>query len=472
MFAIRTLSRSAVLSAFALQLSFAWSACELGDREPEYPSAHAETQPAQYAQATPPSQQPYAQPGQPYSAAQPAPQYAEPNATFGATDASAQQPPYDESQGAVEPSQAEDTDPAAVATFQPALAPYGTWYDDPTYGTIWVPSPTYVGIEFTPYVTGGHWAYTDDGYYWASSWDWFWAPFHYGRWCHTYYGWSWIPGARYASAWVDWRYGAGYVGWAPTPPSCYWHGGVAVPAPYAAPVPSAYVFVPTNQIFAPHPHAIAFSGASQPTIYAATRVYTAPDAYGGAHVFRGPDPAAVGIPQPSLQAASMRVPEYVHPESIPWRPTPQSRIAPPRSVAAAPIAPVTPPRLPSPSTPTPVAPQVVRPTPVRPASPPVYAPPATTTIPATPPPRIAPMPAPHPYVAPTPTPMTPPPRIAPMPAPRPYVAPTPAPMTPAPRIAPMPAPHFAPMPRMTPMPAPRMAPMGVAPRVAPMPRGR
>src|SRR5215472_6650962 len=31
----------------------------------------------------------------------------------------------------------DDNDPSAVTDFKPVLAPYGTWTDDPTYGTVW-----------------------------------------------------------------------------------------------------------------------------------------------------------------------------------------------------------------------------------------------------------------------------------------------------------------------------------------------
>src|SRR5262245_48273418 len=55
-----------------------------------------------------------------------------------------------------------DTDPAALSQFQEPLRPYGTWVDDPTYGTVWVPSPNAVGNDFTPYLSAGHWALTVD----------------------------------------------------------------------------------------------------------------------------------------------------------------------------------------------------------------------------------------------------------------------------------------------------------------------
>jgi len=105
------------------------------------------------------------------------------------------------------------------AHFYGALAPYGTWIDDASYGWVWLPSPAIVGADFFPYMTGGHWVYTDSGWMFDSSYAWGWAPFHYGRWAFDAgIGWMWVPGEEWGPAWVDWRWNAGYVGWAPLPP--------------------------------------------------------------------------------------------------------------------------------------------------------------------------------------------------------------------------------------------------------------
>src|SRR5579859_6476331 len=124
-----------------------------------------------------------------------------------------------------------DTDPSALTDYRATLEPYGTWVDDPDYGTIWVPNQDAVGADFVPYVSAGHWVYDDD-YVWVSDYEWGWVPFHYGRW--VWVGgrrWAWVPGRVYAGAWVDWRVGDdewAYVGWAPMPPLWIWRGGVAV----------------------------------------------------------------------------------------------------------------------------------------------------------------------------------------------------------------------------------------------------
>lgn len=119
-----------------------------------------------------------------------------------------------------------DTTPPTATTpdgpshrFYAALAPYGTWLDDATYGWVWMPSPAVVGTEFFPYLSGGDWRYTDSGWLFESVYPWGWAPFHYGRWAFdSGVGWMWVPGETWGPAWVDWRWNAGYVGWAPLPP--------------------------------------------------------------------------------------------------------------------------------------------------------------------------------------------------------------------------------------------------------------
>jgi uncharacterized membrane protein YgcG len=110
-------------------------------------------------------------------------------------------------------------DPQAYTQFQTALAPYGSWYDDPTYGNVWSPYASSVGADFMPYASCGHWLMSEYGWTWVSDLSWGWAPFHYGRWIPiTGRGWSWVPGTMWGPAWVSWRSGHGYVGWSPLPP--------------------------------------------------------------------------------------------------------------------------------------------------------------------------------------------------------------------------------------------------------------
>ncbi len=148
-----------------------------------------------------------------------------------------------------------DADPRALEDFREPLGRYGAWVDDPTYGTVWIPSSAAVGHDFAPYQTAGHWVEDDAGaWVWVSDYDWGYIPFHYGRWVWIDgAGWAWIPGRTYAPAWVTWRVGAyGYIGWAPYPPSYYWWGGY--PVSFWARPSVAYVFVPTAYVFAPNVH--------------------------------------------------------------------------------------------------------------------------------------------------------------------------------------------------------------------------
>ncbi len=218
-----------------------------------------------------------------------------------------------------------DTDPSALTDFRQALDPYGSWVDDPTYGTVWVPSESVVGDDFSPYVTAGHWAYGDD-YVWVSDYDWGWAPFHYGRW--TYMGgrggWGWIPGREYAGAWVSWRSGyEGYVGWAPMPPTWGWRGGAAVGIGVVP--PAAYTFCSTRDLFAPSLVGHGISGPQVATIAAHTQPYVA--ATPGVHTLAhpgvsGPVPTTtLHIPASQITRAPlndrglMRAEQFAHPNT-------------------------------------------------------------------------------------------------------------------------------------------------------------
>jgi hypothetical protein len=100
--------------------------------------------------------------------------------------------------------------------FYDELSPYGHWVHNRQYDFVWIPN---VGRNFHPYATNGRWIMTEYGWTWLSDYRWGWAPFHYGRWDYDpYYGWIWFPGYEWAPAWVEWRAGDGYYGWAPLKP--------------------------------------------------------------------------------------------------------------------------------------------------------------------------------------------------------------------------------------------------------------
>jgi hypothetical protein len=138
---------------------------------------------------------------------------------------------------------------AGIDYFHGQLSPYGQWVARDGYGMVWVPN---VAPGWRPY-TVGHWAYTDQGWAWVGDEPWGWAAYHYGRW---YYdggasSWAWVPGYTWAPAWVDWRHGGGYLGWAPLPPSVGFaigdglvFGGVVIS-------PGFYTFVGERDILAP-----------------------------------------------------------------------------------------------------------------------------------------------------------------------------------------------------------------------------
>jgi len=109
--------------------------------------------------------------------------------------------------------------PEVTTIYESDLNPYGSWVVVSGYGRCWMPNDRPAGWE--PY-TVGYWADTDYGWTWVSVDDesqWGDVTYHYGRWFSApSVGWVWIPGTTWAPAWVAWREGGGYCGWAPLPP--------------------------------------------------------------------------------------------------------------------------------------------------------------------------------------------------------------------------------------------------------------
>lgn len=196
----------------------------------------------------------------------------------------------------------DDQDPTALQDFHPALDAHGQWVDDPVYGTVWVPNAAEVGPDFVPYIGAGHWVYGDD-YLWVSDYDWGWAPFHYGRWVPLASGsWGWIPGREYAPAWVEWRVGDDYVGWAPAAPAFIWRGGVVLTVGFAAPEPR-YAFVAHADLFAPAPGRVVIRGERAEAIRGRTHVY-AEGGGGAGHGRHGPPPTSLKIPPSKVAHAT------------------------------------------------------------------------------------------------------------------------------------------------------------------------
>jgi hypothetical protein len=131
----------------------------------------------------------------------------------------------------------------SLQVFYDELQPYGTWMDYGSHGYVWVPR---VERGFVPYATNGYWINTAQGNAWVSDYSWGWAPFHYGRWLFDdFYGWIWVPDTEWAPAWVAWRSGGGYYGWAPLMPGMGIHASFhfynGFPAHYWSFVPYRYV---------------------------------------------------------------------------------------------------------------------------------------------------------------------------------------------------------------------------------------
>jgi len=72
------------------------------------------------------------------------------------------------------------------------LDPYGSWAQDPTYGTVWYP---HILVQnWAPY-RYGHWEWIPPwGWTWIDDAPWGFAPFHYGRWTMIASRWCWVPG--------------------------------------------------------------------------------------------------------------------------------------------------------------------------------------------------------------------------------------------------------------------------------------
>lgn len=113
--------------------------------------------------------------------------------------------------------QAEARADISIDFFYDNMGDGGNWIEAGEYGYCWQPSVA-SNANWRPY-SDGYWAYTDVGWTWVSYEDFGWATYHYGRWMRLRgRGWVWVPGREWGPAWVSWRTGGDYVGWAPLPP--------------------------------------------------------------------------------------------------------------------------------------------------------------------------------------------------------------------------------------------------------------
>jgi hypothetical protein len=122
----------------------------------------------------------------------------------------------------------------SVEVFYDQLAGYGFWYDDPVYGFVFAPEDH----AYVPF-SNGNWQLTAYGWTWISHDPFGWATDHYGRWVWRD-RWVWVPDTTWGPAWVQWRAGESWVGWAPLG----FDDDAYVPDDY-------WRFIPVQQIAAP-----------------------------------------------------------------------------------------------------------------------------------------------------------------------------------------------------------------------------
>jgi hypothetical protein len=154
-----------------------------------------------------------------------------------------------------------------ISLFFDELAPYGHWYESPSYGWVWAPAG--VSASWRPYLDG-HWVYTEVGWTWVSDDPWGWAAYHYGRWYFDpVLGWVWVPDTEWAPAWVSFYYGDGWIGWSPLPPGTGFRAGFSFAAH-----PRSFCFVPERRFLDPHVDRFAAPVAHNQTLLRRTRNVT------------------------------------------------------------------------------------------------------------------------------------------------------------------------------------------------------
>ncbi|WP_057935599.1 DUF6600 domain-containing protein [Algoriphagus resistens] len=182
----------------------------------------------------------------------------------------------------VSPKDAKADVPAGVSfqVFYDELMPYGDWVKDARYGYVWLPA---VYEDFHPYGTNGHWVMTSYGNTWVSDYDWGWATFHYGRWYYdeNYRSWAWIPDYDWGPAWVDWRTGGGYYGWAPMGPGFSVSVRVNIPTFY-------WVFVPQNRFVYHNVYSYCVPRGRRVNIYNNTTIINNTVVYNNNRYYAGP----------------------------------------------------------------------------------------------------------------------------------------------------------------------------------------
>jgi len=158
----------------------------------------------------------------------------------------------------------------SISVFYERLAEHGSWISHPQHQYVWV--PTDVDANWVPY-SRGRWVNTEQyGWYFASDEPFAWAVYHYGRWGYDpQIGWFWVPGTRWAPAWVSWRRGDEYIGWAPLPPEGD-GPAVSVEVSSAEPPEGYWVFVPVNEFVADDLTVVIVEREETPVIFERTEL--------------------------------------------------------------------------------------------------------------------------------------------------------------------------------------------------------
>jgi hypothetical protein len=102
--------------------------------------------------------------------------------------------------------------PAEMRTYASMLDESGDWRYSQPYGYVWYPR---VVADWRPYYYGRWASYPRYGWTWIGADRFAWPTHHYGRWGVSAGVWFWIPGSRWAPAYVSWGYAPGYVSWCP-----------------------------------------------------------------------------------------------------------------------------------------------------------------------------------------------------------------------------------------------------------------
>ena len=210
--------------------------------------------------------------------------------------------------------------PPEVQMYGGVFDRYGSWTQLAPYGYVWYPSTT---IAWRPYYFG-FWSHVGPyGWTWIGTDPWTWPTHHYGRWGYGRGSWFWIPGRRWAPAWVHWAVAPGYVSWCPLgydgqPVAGFWAGSYS--QPYYDPW-FAWVVVPRYSFLRGTPIARVAVDGHRLSPGAATNFVTqaaAPLARATAVPRPAPPPVSAGLAVP--RPAPIGTPQRPLPDPVLTRP--------------------------------------------------------------------------------------------------------------------------------------------------------